>query len=183
MTDLKIAVITGAAGGIGVAVGRRLALRGYDLVLVERTAELAHKAVADIGTGTPVACDLSRRDDVEALSRRLEDHGSTLHLVVWNAGIIVPGTVVDTSPEMVDLQLDVMLTSVVHLTGAAARVMARNGRGHVLVTVSMGALVALPGSAVYSAAKAGLRAYLTALSAEVRHSGVAVSGIYPSAVR
>ena len=57
-----------------------------------------------------------------------------------------------------------------------------DGRGHLLATVSMGGIVALPGSATYSAAKAGLRAFLWALHAELAGTGVKVSGIYPSGV-
>jgi short-subunit dehydrogenase len=60
--------------------------------------------------------------------------------------------------------------------------MKAQGRGHIVATVSMGGILSLPGSAAYSAAKAGLRAYLAALRTELRGTGVAVSGIYPSAV-
>ena len=55
-------------------------------------------------------------------------------------------------------------------------------RGHVMATVSLGGICPLPGSAPYSAAKAGLRAFLAALNCEVAGTGVRVSGIYPTAV-
>jgi short-subunit dehydrogenase len=71
---------------------------------------------------------------------------------------------------------------VAHLIAAAVPGFVARNRGHVLATVSMGGILALPGSAVYSAAKAGLRAYLAALSAELHATKVSVSGIYPSAV-
>jgi short-subunit dehydrogenase len=180
----RLALVTGAAGGIGREVSCRLASRGYVVVAVERDEQLAGTAAAAIaGDAIPVACDLSDRAAVAALSARIEDEwAADLELVVLNAGVIVPGDVVDSSAEVLRLQLDVMLGSVMELAAAAARAFVPKQRGHILATVSTGGILALPGSAAYSAAKAGLRAYLAALSAELRGTGVAVSGIYPSAV-
>ena len=75
-----------------------------------------------------------------------------------------------------------MLTAPIQHIAAAAAVMAKRGRGNILATVSMGGVLALPGSAAYSAAKGGLRAFLVATAAELKDTGVSVSGIYPSGV-
>jgi short-subunit dehydrogenase len=75
-----------------------------------------------------------------------------------------------------------MLLSVLALANVTARVFRARNHGHILATVSMGGILAMPGSAAYAAAKAGLRAYLASLKAELRDTAVAVSGIYPSAV-
>jgi hypothetical protein len=184
MPSRRLALVTGAAGGIGLEVSKRLAIRGFDLIAVERTDELAERACAAItGSPIPVACDTSDARQVLALCARIAGEWSTeLEVLVCNAGVIVPGDVVNTSHDSIDLQMGVMLLSAQHLIAAAVPgFTARNG-GHILATVSMGGILALPGSAVYSAAKAGLRAYLSALSAELRSTKVAVSGIYPSAV-
>ncbi|WP_416985984.1 SDR family NAD(P)-dependent oxidoreductase [Streptomyces sp. T028] len=179
-----LALVTGAAGGIGEAVCRRLAASGHILLCVERDEALAEKAALAAGPrAVPVACDLSDRDAVAALCARVEDEwADSLDVVLLNAGVIVPGDAVDASTAQLRLQLDVMLGSVMELAASAARAMKARGRGHIVATVSMGGVIALPGSAAYSAAKAGLRAYLAALSCELRGTGVAVSGIYPSAV-
>lgn len=185
----RLALITGAAGGIGQAVGARLSGQGYRILAVERDQELAEKAVTGIvGSGvttsaTAIACDLSDSASVADLGRRMETQwADRLDLVFLNAGVIVPGDVVDTSAAQLRLQLEVMLVSVAELAGCAARSMTQRGSGHIVATVSMGGILALPGSAAYSAAKAGLRAYLAALRTELRGTGVSVSGIYPSAV-
>jgi len=180
----KLALVTGAAGGIGEAVCGRLAKQGYTLICVERDEELADKAAtAAAAPAIPVACDLSDRDAVQELTERIEHEWSAeLALVYLNAGIVIPADVVDTTTKQLRRQLDVMLGSVAELAASAARVFTASGNGHIIATVSTGGILALPGSAAYSAAKAGLRAYLTALSAELRGTGVAVSGIYPSAV-
>lgn len=184
MSDRGLALVTGAAGGIGLEVGRRLIGRGYEVIAVERDDVLAAAAASALGVSSlSVACDLSDKDAVARLVGRIEgEWADRLEIVVCNAGIIVPGDVVDTDPAQLDLQINVMLTSVMHVVSSAARVFVAKDRGHVMATVSHGGILALPGSAAYSAAKAGLRAYLAALSAELRDTKVAVSGIYPSAV-
>jgi short-subunit dehydrogenase len=180
----RLALVTGAAGGIGREVSRRLASRGYVVLAVERDEALAAAAAAAIaGDAVPVPCDLTDRTAVSKLSERIEkEWAGELELVVLNAGVIIPGDVLDSSADVLRLQLDVMLGSVMELAAASARALTPKGSGHILATVSTGGILALPGSAAYSAAKAGLRAFLAALSAELRGTGVAVSGIYPSAV-
>jgi short-subunit dehydrogenase len=137
------------------------------------------------GGAIAVACDLSDRDAVTALCERVERSGpATSTSWFLNAGVIVPGDVVDLAARDLRLQLDVMLGSVAELAAAAARAMLPRGRGHVVATRCRWAgSCRCPASAAYSAAKAGLRAYLAALRTELRGTGVAVSGIYPSGRR
>lgn len=184
VTQPRLALVTGAGGGIGLGVARMLRERGYCIVAVDISDAAAASAAERIGgSAIPVACDASDRTQVAALADRIRGEWSAeLDVLVCNAGIIVPGTVAESAPDALTLQLDVMLGFPVQLINAAVPAFVARGNGHVLATVSMGGILSLPGSAVYSAAKSGLRAFLTALSAELAGSGVAVSGIYPSAV-
>jgi len=179
-----MALVTGAAGGIGLEVAQRLAAAGYTVLAAERDDELAQMASRRIGRGSvPVAADLADATAVDALCGRIESEwGDALDVCFLNAGIIIPSDVVDTSAEEIDLQLQVMLTSAIKLARSAASVMQPRGTGSIVATVSMGGVLAMPGSATYSAAKAGLRAFLAALHLELRSSGVRVGGVYPSAV-
>jgi short-subunit dehydrogenase len=179
-----LALVTGAASGIGAEVSNRLHRRGYRVIAVDRTQELAERAAAAIGTDSiPVSCDLSDATDVASVCARIADEWNEgLEVVVCNAGVIVPGDVVDIDPAAIDLQLAVMLTSPIQMMRAALPGFTAHDRGHLIATVSIGGILALPTSATYSAAKAGLRAFLAALNAEVHGTGVKVSGIYPSAV-
>ncbi|MEU9823078.1 SDR family NAD(P)-dependent oxidoreductase [Pseudonocardia alni] len=180
--NAPLALLTGAAGGIGCATLTRLLDRGYTVLCVERDAELAARAASRPGT-EPVVCDLSDPAAVERLATRIRTGwADRLEVVVLNAGVLVIGAAVDTTAAQRRLQLEVMLCSAVELATAAAEVMRPRGRGHVVAVVSAGGILALPGSAVYSAAKGGLRLFLTALRTELRGSGVRVSGVYPSAV-
>lgn len=181
-TEERLALVTGAAGAIGSGVARMLARRGYRVVCVDLAPDGVERIAAEIG-GIPVASDATDPGQVAELAARIRtEWAATLDVLVCNAGVIVPGAVAEQTPDSLDVHLDVMLRSPMHLIGAALPGMLARGSGHVLATVSMGGILPLPGSAPYSAAKAGLRAYLMALAAELTGTGVAVSGIYPSGV-
>jgi len=177
-----LALVTGAAGGIGGGVARMLRDRGHRIIAVDLDEAAAARAAAALGPGTiPVAADLRRREEVAALAARIREEWS-LDMLVCNAGVIAPGEVADADPATLHDQLDVMLGAPIQLIAAAAPGMRDRGAGAILATVSMGGILPLPGSATYSAAKAGLRAFLTALDAELDGSGVRVAGVYPSGV-
>ena len=180
----SLAIVTGAASGIGAEVAQRLARRGYGVIAVDRTQELADQAATALGgESIPVACNLSSASETKTLCQRIAtEWPQGLEVLVCNAGVTVPADVADHTPEEIDLQLDVILRSSMHLINAALGVLLPRDRGHVMATVSLGGICPLPGSAPYSAAKAGLRAFLAALNCEVAGTGVSVSGIYPTAV-
>ncbi len=177
-----LAIVTGAASGIGLEVAHRMHRRGLRVLAVDRTEELAASA-ADAVDGEAVACDLSDRAAVAQLCAKVEgEWAERLEVVIANAGIVSIGTVDEASADELDLTLEINLRSATQLIRSAMIAFAAKGRGHVLATVSMGGIVAMPGSASYSATKAGLRAYLASLHAEQAKSDIKVSGIYPSAV-
>lgn len=180
----RLALVTGAGGAIGTGVARMLRDRGYTVIAVDRDEASASAAVAAIGGDTVgVASDSAHREQVAALCARIRgEWAAELEVLVANAGVIVPGDVAEAQPQDLDLQIDVMLSAPVQLLAAAAEVMRPRGRGHLLATVSMGGILPMQGSACYSAAKGGLRAFLAALSGELRGTGISVSGIYPSGV-
>ncbi|HWG26694.1 SDR family oxidoreductase [Actinospica sp.] len=179
----RTALLTGAAGGIGAEVARRLSAQGYRIIAVDLHAGAVSEALDGLPGIEAVECDLSDPAATAELAARIAgEWAEDLEVLICNAGIIAPGDAVDLPLEVVDRQLAVMLSGPIHVIAAAARTFTERERGHLLATVSMGGIIALPGSAAYSAAKAGLRAYLCALSAELNGTGVAVSGVYPSAV-
>lgn len=184
MSTRKLALVTGAASGIGAEVARRLAHRNFTVICVDRTNDLSNQAAAATAPDAiGVACDLADPESVAALCAQISgEWASSLDVMVCNAGIIKPVEVADLTPAIIDAHLDIMLRAPMHMITAAIPNMLVNTSGHILATVSMGGIVAMPGSSAYSAAKFGMRAFLAALSAEVRSQGIKVSGIYPSAV-
>ena len=180
----RLALVTGAGGGIGMGVSLMLRDRGYDVIAVDVNQESADRAARMIGGGAvAVASDASDADQVAELADRIRgEWADRLEVLVLNAGIILPENVIDSDPAQLRRQIDIMLTAPIQHISAAASVMVEHGRGKIIATVSMGGVLALPGSAAYSAAKGGLRAFLAATSAELKATGVSVSGIYPSGV-
>ena len=178
------ALITGTASGIGAEVARRFAERGFHIIAVDRTPELAERTATDIGAAvTAVGCDLSDQQQTGVLCERIAgEWRDDLDVLVCNAGVLIPGDIADLSADDIDLHLDVLLRNPMQLIRAALGVFLDRNRGHIMATVSMGGICPLPASAPYSAAKAGLRAFLAALNSEVSDTNVAISGIYPTAV-
>lgn len=179
-----LAVVTGGAGGIGLAVAKRLQDRGYRIMIVEREQSVADAACVELDEDSIAhACDMADstqvRDLGDALAGKWRD---SIAVLVCNAGVISPGEVVETNEQAVDLQLDVNLRSVIQLVRSVLPILVEHNRGHILASISIGGICPMPSSSVYSASKAGLRAFFAAIYAELKHTNVHISGIYPSAV-
>ncbi len=178
-----LAVVTGAAGDIGMVLCERLAHRGYQLAVVARN-EASAQATAELFPGSiPVACDHSDRDQVSDLCNRIAGEWvDRIEILVCNAGVIVPGDLASLTPELIDIHIEVNLRAPAQLLRAAAEVCVARGSGHLVGIASLGGIMPMPGSAMYSASKFGLRGLLCALNNETHAAGVKVSGIYPGAI-
>ncbi len=180
----SLAIVTGAASGIGAEVAQRLARRGYGVIAVDRTQELADQAATGLGgESIPVACNLSSASETKTLCQRIATEwpqGS------GSSGLQCRGDCPrrrgksHTRRNRSSTRCDPAQFHASHQCRLG--VFLPRDRGHVMATVSLGGICPLPGSAPYSAAKAGLRAFLAALNCEVAGTGVRVSGIYPTAV-
>ncbi|WP_421863124.1 SDR family NAD(P)-dependent oxidoreductase [Parvibaculum sp.] len=177
------ALVTGAGGGIGAAVSRALDARGYDLILVDRE-RASLDALANTLNREPkkIVCDLSSRDDVEVLCERFHTDLADLDILINNAGVVLPGAVAGLTPEALDLHLEINLRAPIRLMRAAAPQMIARKSGAMVATVSLGGVIALKDSAIYSASKFGLRGFLCGFHQELAPCGVKVSGVYPAAV-
>ena len=178
----KTAVITGGGGAIALALAKRLTERDYQLTLIDVDANrlAANRAVLPPDTET-LNADLSHAAGWERAAEFIA-RNPNLDLLVNNAGIIKPGEIVDLSFADIERHIAINLIAPMRLTKAAAEVMKRRRKGCILSIVSAAGLVALPGSAAYSASKFGLRGFLTAASMELEPYGVKVRGVFPGAV-
>jgi short-subunit dehydrogenase len=171
-------LVTGASGGLGQAIARRVAAERARLVITGRRAE-ALAAVAAECNDTVIIADLTRRQDVEGLTEAASD----ADIVVSNAGLPAAGHLDDFTVEQIDRALDVNLRAHVLLARSAAAAMASRGEGHIVFMSSMGgAKLVAPGLSLYAAAKAGLRALALALREDLTGSGVGVSTIFPGPI-
>lgn len=169
----KSAVVTGAGRGIGLAIARMLALKGYQVVLTDLNAEAAERAAAEIGRG---AIGLGQ-DVREIASHRLvaETAENLGPVAVWvnNAGVLFAGDSWEhPEAEMVSM-LEVNVRGVMAGSAAAVGVMGRAGGG-ILNIASISAYSPVPGLAIYAATKAAVLAYTISLEGDLRHSGLPI---------
>jgi short-subunit dehydrogenase len=182
--DDRAALITGASSGIGEAIARELARRGYRLVLVARRAEVLDALAGELGGRVDaLPADLSVRADRAALPDRVAALGVTVDILVNNAGLSTVGPVAKSVPEEELNLVEVDVAAVVDLCSRFLPGMVDRGRGAVLNVASLGAFGPLPGQASYVAAKAFVLSYTDSIRGELRGSGVTATALCPGPVK
>jgi NAD(P)-dependent dehydrogenase (short-subunit alcohol dehydrogenase family) len=189
MARSRVAVITGAASGIGRALAVELARRGAALALSDIDGP-GLELVADTcrATGARVQAevvDVSDRDAVLAHAAAANKHLGDPTLVIANAGIGASGTVLNQAPEDVRRVIEVDLFGVIHTCQAFLPRLVAGGGGRLVNVSSVFGLVAAPKQSAYNAAKFGVRGYTESLRQELGLAGipVTVSCVHPGAVR
>ncbi|MFM7144489.1 MAG: SDR family NAD(P)-dependent oxidoreductase [Alphaproteobacteria bacterium] len=191
MVDLrdKVAVVTGAASGIGRATASLFARSGMKLALadVERVAleETAHELAALGARVVAVPTDVSREEYVARLAAATLDAFGSVHVVFNNAGVALSGPAWEASAEDWRWVLGVNLGGVVHGVRAFVPILLRQGGfGHVVNTASMSGLVTLPSMGVYNASKHAVVAFSETLHHDLaaRGSTIRVSVVCPGYV-
>ena len=185
----RVAVVTGAASGIGLALARRLGAEGMRVVLADIEAgplERATKQLAGAGVETlAVRCDVSRAEDVDALARRALDAFGTVHLVCNNAGVFVGGNSWEVPIADWNWVLGVNFWGVVHgLRSFVPLLLAHGEDAHIVNTASMAGLVSLPFTAPYCVSKHAVVTLSESLHHELTLRGgkVGVSVLCPEVV-
>lgn len=178
----KTAIVFGSTGGIGAEIVDRLDRLGHRLVLVDIDGEGLEAQAGHCRRATTHVLDQNDMAAVERFCDEIVLPESAPDVAVVNAGVITVGELTSIGRRDVCRQIRINLLSAAILIQALAQVMRGAGRGHILVTVSVGGVVALKGSATYSASKFGLRGLLWALRDELAPHGVHVTGIYPAGV-
>lgn len=183
----RVAIVTGAASGIGRALGEELARRGaivflgdVQLRLVQTVAEAIRESG---GRAEAVELDVTDAAAVRALvDRGFREHGR-LDYMFNNAGIAVLGEFRDQSLEDLTRVLDVNLRGVVNGAHAAYLAMVKQGSGHIVNTASMAGLAHAPGLGSYATAKHGVVGLSLSLRAEGAALGVKVTAVCPGFIR
>ena len=192
MEDLagRVAVVTGAASGIGLAMARRFGAEGMRLVLadIERPVldEAATALRAEGVDVLTVATDVSLAAEVDALAATTLEHFGDVHLVCNNAGVGSRGLPVAELPRQdFEWVIAVNLFGVIHGLTAFLPHLRANGIGHIVNTASMSGLYHLPRMGPYNASKAAVVALSETLRFELEAEGseVGVSVLCPSWVR
>jgi uncharacterized protein len=176
-----VALITGPTSGIGAGYARRYARDGYDLVLVARDVDRLKQLAGELkalGGVEILPADLSEAADRDKVADRL---AAGVRVLVNNAGFGMSGEFRTADPVLLQAQLDVNVTAVMHLTRAALPSMLDAGSGTVINIASVAGLV--PGrAATYAASKAWVISFTEGLAAELGGTNVGVHAVCPGFV-
>ncbi len=181
--DGRVAVVTGASRGIGLAITRALVAEGARVVAGARDTSEQLEELVDRGGVRAVQVDLATSSGPVELVAAALDHGG-IDIVVNNVGQVSPrldGFLMVTDDQWLH-SIALNLMAAVRTTRAALPAMLAAGRGSIVTTSSVNAVLPDPGVIDYSAAKAALRSFCKALSKEVGPSGVRVNTVSPGPV-
>lgn len=169
----KLAVVTGGASGIGLALSRRFGQAGMNVVVVDRDATRLDEATAELGRAasgnvSAAVVDVAEEDEVQALAGRVADQFGPVHLLCNNAGVIRPGGAWETSADDWRAVMDVNVGGVVNGIRAFVPAMLAHGQDcHVVNTASAAGLFPATAFAAYCASKAAVISLSEVLAADV----------------
>lgn len=177
--DNKVAVVTGASSGIGLAIAKRFLSEGAKVVLSDWSAAPAD-LVLDPATAIFVKCDVSKSAEVDALVKTAVDTFEHLDIMVNNAGIGTMGGIIDTTDDNWAKLMGINLFGVFYGARAAARAMKASGtHGSIINMSSILGQVGLGNTLAYCAAKGGVLQLTHAAALDLAADGIRINAIAP----
>jgi NAD(P)-dependent dehydrogenase (short-subunit alcohol dehydrogenase family) len=187
--DIRTALITGAAQGIGAATAHILAERGWRVIIADLQGTVAEATAAQLTDTYPVsgghlgiAADVSDEASVSALFARIAEHTSSLHGLVNGAGVIHRAAAANYDIAKWNLQLDIHLTGAFLMSRGAYPLLTAGQSGSIVNIASVGSTFGLPGRIAYSTAKSGILGLTRTLAVEWGSQGVRVNAVAPGYV-
>jgi NADP-dependent 3-hydroxy acid dehydrogenase YdfG len=184
----KVAIVTGASAGIGLAFSRHLVGRGAQVFGLARTKGRLEKARETVGEAFhPIVCDVGDENRVAAAVEQVVNDAGRIDVLVNNAGLGKYGRVDDLSVEDWDVQMSTNLRGVFLCTRAVLPHMRKQNEvsafgGHIINIASIAGLLGNPTLSAYNATKFGVRGFSEAVMKEVRDDGIKVSCVYPGSI-
>lgn len=183
----QVALVTGGGRGIGRAIALRLALHGFRVAALSRTASELQATVAAVDAGStpilPVVADVTRDADLAYALDVVHAQLGTVSVLVNNAGFATPRReITQSTPDDWDRTIATCLRAPMMLTRLVLPTMLSNGRGTIINIASIAAKRGRAGEAAYAAAKFGVLGFTQSLYEEVHQRGIKVSAICPGFV-
>ncbi|GIJ56898.1 SDR family NAD(P)-dependent oxidoreductase [Virgisporangium aurantiacum] len=180
---MRTCLVTGAGRGIGRAVAHRLAAEGHRVALTARTADQLREVAAALpGPSLVLPADITVAAAVEETFAAVEDRWGGVDVLVANAGAGASAKLADTTDDMWQAQLDLLLTAPFRCVRRAVPGMVGRGWGRIVVVASVAAKRGEPYVAAYTAAKHGVLGLVRAAAAELAGTGVTVNAVCPAYV-
>ncbi len=183
----KVAVVTGAASGIGRSTALRLAEEGCHLTIadikgqeLEKTAEVIKEKGVKVTTHV---VDVSERDQVYAFAKEVVERHGKVNVVVNNAGVSVWDSIADMTFEDLEWIFGVNFWGVVHGTKAFLPYLLEAGEGHIVNISSIGGFYSTPNFSAYCSTKFAVRAFTETLYMELINSCVGVTCVHPGGIK
>ncbi|QEW04373.1 SDR family oxidoreductase [Microbacterium lushaniae] len=182
LTD-KVAILTGASSGIGLATAHALAAEGVHVVAVARSEDKLAELAASLGDRvTPFAADVADPASAERIVAHALDRHGRLDIVLPNAGVYVGGDLVTTDPADIAALVSTNVTGVMTLVRAALPCLLAQGSGDIVVTSSVSGHQDIEWEPVYSASKHAVQSFVHTVRRQTAESGVRVGAIAPGVV-
>jgi 2-hydroxycyclohexanecarboxyl-CoA dehydrogenase len=180
----RVAVVTGAASGMGLAVSRRLAERGHRVALLDLDGDAAQRAAEELRDGEALACevDVTDRAAIDEALRKVRSELGPVEIVVTSAGLDAFSSFTDITPEAWERVLAVNLTGTFHSLQAAVPDMLSAGWGRIVTISSSSAQSGAANMAHYVSSKGGVIGLTKALAVELAPHGITVNTIPPAII-
>lgn len=174
---MPLALVTGAARGIGRATAVQLIAAGFEVIVADLDGAAAETTAAEIGAKA-AQVDVADEASVAGVAAGISD----LAVLVNNAGMFLPGTLSDLSVSDYRKVFDVNVLGPMLMTRHLADALAANGGGSVVNVASMSAFMPVPGTGVYSMAKAAVVSYTECAALEYASRGIRVNAVAPGRI-
>lgn len=179
----KVALVTGASSGIGLASARALAAEGVRLALVARSADRLEEARAELGGETlAIPSDMTQPADVDAMVAMAMAHFGRIDILFANAGAYVPGDAADGDPDAWDKMIQLNVSSVFRAVRAVLPGMIERRSGDIVVTSSVSGHQAIHWEPVYSATKHAVQSFVHGVRRQVGPHNVRIGSLAPGIV-
>jgi 3-oxoacyl-[acyl-carrier protein] reductase len=179
----QVAVVTGAARGIGRGIASVLAAEGARVVVVDVDGDLAQQTAAELG-GLPIAADVTERAAVDEMASRVADELGRIDIVAANAGVYPVADLTELTDEMWDQVMDVNVAGAFRTVQACLPAMRARRYGRIVLTSSItGPITGQTGFAHYGASKAAMLGFMRSAAVELAQDGITVNAVMPGNVR